>query len=780
MDRPGSPAPRRTTAVSGYLVAVLAVSITSLLREELRPLLTDHSVFAMDYLAIAFATWYGGFGPGLAAIVTAIPFAMLIIPPEGLAVRGTANVIALLLFVVIATLVAGLIESVRRARQRAVDSRQRAIDAMEALRESREKYRGLFERNLAGVSRTTLDGRILEANRALARIYGYDEPDAMRAIPAEVLHENADARREFIERLRAAGGTMVNVEAVGRRRDGTPVWTLESHQIVEAEGQAVIEGSILDISDRKRIELDRESLVAALELERQRLEAVIRQMPAGLVIADAAGRLVLGNEQFEKIFGTNFSPDRAAGEAGFRAFHPDGRPLVQEDWPLARALAAGADVRDVEIAIERQDGRRSVIVASATPLRDAGGRIVAAVGTFFEVTEQRAMARELARTVAELREGDRRKDEFIAMLAHELRNPLVPIANAVRVLQLPEVGRGTLRESLAMIERQLGHMVRLVDDLLDVSRISRGKIEIRKDRFDIAAMTAEVIADFRGEIERHGLALETSLPDAPIWIDGDRVRLAEVVTNLVQNAIKFTEKGGWIRIALAAEGDRARLCVRDSGIGIDPAMLPRVFEPFSQADRSIARTRGGLGLGLALVRGLVSAHGGEVQAASEGLGHGAEFILHLPAAARRELDARSRTARTGPAPDRRVLVIEDNGPVADGMRFLLEHLGHHVRVSADGASGLVALREFLPEIVLCDIGLPGEIDGYALARAVRADPAVAGTCLIALTGYGQTADREQAREAGFDLHLTKPVDPKRLEEILAEPPQTRRPARRQA
>ena len=474
MEEHSSPPTSRKTAVSGYLVAILAVSLTSLLRERLRPLLTDHSVFAMDYLAIAFATWYGGIGPGIAAVVTAIPFAMLVIPPAGFGVRGTANVIALVLFVVISTLVAALIESVRRAREKALDARQRALDAVDALRESQQKYRGLFARNLAGFSRTTLDGTIIECNRALARIYGYDDPAELLSVRAEALHDSPAARREFVERLRTAGGAIVNFEAVGRRRDGSPVWTLENHQLVVERGGPVIEASVLDITDRKKIEIERERLVA------------------------------------------------------------------------------------------------------------------------------------------ELREADRRKDEFLAMLAHELRNPLVPIANAVRVLQLPDAGADTLRESLAMIERQLAHMVRLVDDLLDVSRISRGKIEIRKRRFDLAAIAAETAADFRGELERHGLTLETAIPDSPVWVEGDRVRLAEVLANLLQNARKFTDSGGSIRVSLEETGGRARLSVRDNGIGIEPAMLPRIFEPFSQADRSIARTRGGLGLGLALVRGIVAAHDGEV------------------------------------------------------------------------------------------------------------------------------------------------------------------------
>jgi PAS domain S-box-containing protein len=781
MDPARSSLRPRTRRASGYLVAVLAVSVTTLLREKLRPLLTDHSVFAMDYLAIAFAAWYGGFGPGVAAILTAVPFAMLVIPPAGLAVVGTANLVALLLFVAISTLVVLLIESVRRARERAVEAHGRTAAALEELRESQEKYRGLFERNLAGVSRTSLDGRILDGNRALARIYGYDRPSEMLTVRAETLHENAEARRAFVERLRDAGGALVNIEAVGRRRDGSPVWTLESHQIVEERGRVVIEGSILDISDRKQIELERESLVDALELERNRLEAIIRQMPAGLVIADAEGKVILGNEQFERILGTKFSPNRMVGESdGYRAFHPDGRPFSPGESALAIALATGKDVRDVEVVIERQDGRRKVIVASASPLRDSAGRIVGSVATFFEVTEQRELAGELARTVAELKEGDRRKDEFIAMLAHELRNPLVPIANAVRVLQLPEVGRGTLRESLSMIERQLGHMVRLVDDLLDVSRISRGKVEIRKDRFDLSAMAAEVVEDFRGEIGRHGLSLETVFPKESIWVDGDRVRLAEVLTNLVQNAIKFTDSGGTIRVTLARDGDRALLSVRDSGIGIDPAMLPRIFEPFSQADRSIARTRGGLGLGLALVRGLVTAHGGEARAASDGIGRGTEVSVLLPTAERRVPEAREKGEARKPAPPRRVVVVEDNVPVADGMRFLLEHLSHEVRVAADGVAGLAAIRAFRPDVVLCDIGLPGEMDGYALAREVRADPAISATCLIAITGYGQSADRERAQQAGFDLHLTKPVQPTRLEELLHGLPRSARGTPRRA
>jgi PAS domain S-box-containing protein len=651
-------------------------------------------------------------------------------------------------------------------------ARERALDAMEALRASQQKYRGLFERNLAGVSRTTLDGHILECNRALARIYGYTDPSELVRVQAESLHENPAARRAFLERLRDAGGTLVNIEAVGRRRDGSPVWTLESHQLIEEADQAIIEGSILDISERKRVERERETVLLEREAERARLEAIIREMPGGVVIADATGRLILGNDQYERLVRKKFGEFGSVGETdGFRAFHPDGRPIAPDEGPLARALWRGEPVRNAEVMIERDDGSRVIIVVNATPIKNAEGAVTAAVGTFFEVTEQRELARQLALRVAELKEADRRKDEFLAMLAHELRNPLVPIANAVHVLQGSAESSAAARQSRSMIERQLGHMVRLVDDLLDVSRISRGKIAMRPDRFDFAAAVREVLADFRDECARHGLALEERITGDSVPIDGDRVRLCQVLTNVLRNAIKFTDPGGRIAVDLEREGGRVRLRIRDTGIGIDAAMLPHVFEAFSQADRSIARTRGGLGLGLALVHGIVAAHKGEVRAASEGLGRGAEFTILLPTAGVAVPEAATHSPKAaGTAARRRVLVVEDNAIVADGMRFLLEHLGHDVAVAGDGPSALAAIREYRPDVALCDIGLPGALDGYALARAVRDDPEVADTCLIALTGYGQEGDRRRTEEAGFDLHLTKPVQPSRLEEILAAPP----------
>jgi CheY-like chemotaxis protein len=331
-----------------------------------------------------------------------------------------------------------------------------------------------------------------------------------------------------------------------------------------------------------------------------------------------------------------------------------------------------------------------------------------------------------------------------------------------------------------MIDRQVAHMTRLVDDLLDVSRISQGKILLRRERLDLVELVRHTVDDHRGELEKGGLGLDLYLPQGPsqpLWMEGDRTRLSQMLGNLLHNAGKFTDPGGRVTVELrvdppgetAEKAGWAEVVVRDTGIGMDPEMLDRLFETFSQADRSLARSRGGLGLGLALVYGLAGLHGGEVSAESEGLGRGSRFTLRLPLAT---VAAAPREEVEVPAPGPgmpRVLVIEDNADAAESMQLLLELRGFEAVIAGDGAAGLELARRFRPDVVLCDIGLPGALDGYAVARELRADPAFAGVRLIALTGYGQAEDQRRAHAAGFDLHLTKPVDPATLLNLLASP-----------
>jgi signal transduction histidine kinase len=376
----------------------------------------------------------------------------------------------------------------------------------------------------------------------------------------------------------------------------------------------------------------------------------------------------------------------------------------------------------------------------------------------------------LAQKGAALERADRAKEEFLAMLAHELRNPLGTISNAIQVLRLKGEGDETWRRAIEAAERQVLHQALLVDDLLEASRVTRGEVELHCESLDMAQLVRETVAGYGETLRSAHLDLELDVPDGPLPVHGDPMRLSQVLANLLQNAVKFTPSGGRVRVRARRSGDgRIEISVRDSGQGIGPEVLPHVFEVFTQADQSLDRSRGGLGIGLAVVRGLVEMHGGEVRAQSEGEGQGTELTLLLPvetgAAQETRLAAEATEAAESAAAARRILVVEDNADAAATMRDFLELSGHEVELACSGKDGVEAARQFHPEIVLCDLGLPG-MDGYQVAAALRRDPDTASAKLIAVTGYGRDEDRRKSKEAGFDLHLTKPVDPAQLRRLL--------------
>jgi signal transduction histidine kinase/DNA-binding response OmpR family regulator len=390
-----------------------------------------------------------------------------------------------------------------------------------------------------------------------------------------------------------------------------------------------------------------------------------------------------------------------------------------------------------------------------------------------DLADRAAVALDNARLYENIQEADRRKNEFLAMLSHELRNPLAPIRNAVEILQRFDLKERPLLLARDMIDRQVTHMARLIDDLLDMSRLSRGKILLRKERVDLVQIVRATIEDYRSLLEGTGLKLQARLPDQSFFTEGDPTRLAQIVGNVLHNANKFTDTGGNVMVHLETDrdGSTATLTIRDTGIGMDQTMLPQVFETFSQADRSLDRSRGGLGLGLALVKGLVELHGGTVQVSSEGLGKGTEIVIRLPLLPSSEPARRDSVSdANGSAGAKRVLVIEDNADAAESLRVLLTLAGHQVEVAFHGHAGVEVARTFKPEVVLCDIGLPGGMDGYSVARALRQDTELASALLIATTGYGQEEDQRLCREAGFDVHLTKPVDFAELQKLLAPLP----------
>jgi signal transduction histidine kinase len=375
----------------------------------------------------------------------------------------------------------------------------------------------------------------------------------------------------------------------------------------------------------------------------------------------------------------------------------------------------------------------------------------------------------LRERMAELALAHRRKDEFLGVLGHELRNPLAPLGNALQVLEsraadVPEDVRRTHR----MMHRQVRNIARLVDDLLDVSRINEGKITLRRAPVELGAVVNEVVQDLGHLFDARGRRLDVALPDAPVWVSADRTRIEQVIANLLHNAAKYTHEGGRVRIALARADGEAVLAVEDDGIGIPPEMLARVFEPFTQVDQSLTREHSGLGIGLTLVDRLVGLHGGRVEARSEGPGRGSTFVVRLPRLEAAPESARgvpSSPAPAAPARTRRVLIVDDNRDSAESLAALLDLWGHETHAVHDGPAAVAAARDLKPELVLLDIGLPG-MDGYAVARALRADPGGRDLVLVALTGLGLEEDRRRALEAGFDAHATKPVDVDILRDLM--------------
>jgi signal transduction histidine kinase/ActR/RegA family two-component response regulator len=374
-----------------------------------------------------------------------------------------------------------------------------------------------------------------------------------------------------------------------------------------------------------------------------------------------------------------------------------------------------------------------------------------------DVTDQKAAE-------AALREADRRKDEFLAMLGHELRNPLGIISNGVHLLHKIGPSDPRFNNLRDMIARQVTHTSRLLDDLLDVSRMSRGKIQLSKRPCDLREIVQKTAEDYFTELRENGLNLEVQVPDKPLRITADSTRLAQALNNLLQNARKFSYSGGKVWVSLDAENQtHAVLKVRDNGMGMDPQVLGWVFEPFRQADESLDRGRGGLGLGLALVKGIAELHGGDVTGASAGRGHGSEFTIRLPLDQDQTTSTAAEQLTTPQLIRRRILIIEDNITAAYTMRMVLDELGHTVEMAHDGEAGINAAQRFRPDVVLCDIGLPG-IDGYSVAREIRQKPTMDKCLLIAISGYA--SDKERSREAGFDAHLLKPVDFAKLEALL--------------
>ncbi len=498
------------------------------------------------------------------------------------------------------------------------------------------------------------------------------------------------------------------------------------------------------------------------------LANLIARAPVPIAIAhDADCRYISANDALARLLGVppdvNVSMTPRPGEAPLYRIQHNGRDMAASELPMQYAIAHRTHVAN-DIEIVRADGSVLYVQNDVEPLYDRHGNVCGCVSVCVDLTERK-------RVEDLLREADRRKDEFLATLSHELRNPLAPIRNAVELIRRGRDDANVTDRALDIMERQLRQLVRLTDDLLDMSRMSRNTIELQRERTDLRAALRSAIETIEPLSDAAGHTISVDLPDDPVWVDADFTRLAQAFVNLLDNAVKYSDRGGRISVSASTEGADAVATLSDTGIGIDPSLLPRIFDMFVQIDQGSTRARSGLGIGLTLVKRLIDLHGGRIEVRSGGSGAGTTFEVRLPVIAGIEEQAPIVTPARSEVGRCRVLVAEDIPDAAEMMRLMLEYMGHDVRVASDGAEAVAIAQEFDPQVALLDIGMP-RMDGYEAARRIRTARGNR-VLLVALTGWGQEEDQRRAYAAGFDRHVTKPAEPEVLESLIASVAQPR-------
>jgi PAS domain S-box-containing protein len=587
------------------------------------------------------------------------------------------------------------------------------------------------------------DGRIVEVNDAFLLATGYARDEVIgRSVPDIAVWVDPRQRDAGVAELRA-GRSIRNVEARFRAKNGREIVAITNADVVVIDGRPCILTALIDITDRVRAE-------AALRESERRFAQLFHANPLPMTIVSLRTHHHLDvNEAAVRHSG--YSREEMLGrtkpELGFWV-----APEQRDD--LLHQLLSSGQAHDFEVTFRTKAGEERQLLTNSEVITYEGEPAVLSVSV--DITERKQLETQ----------REARRDEFLAILSHELRNPLGAITNALGVMERLATSQDLLNAA-GIIGRQTTRLTRLVDDLLDVARVTTGKIALRLEPVDLRELAERCARGLReaGRARDHRLEVEGD----SIVVHGDLARLEQVVNNLLDNALKYTASGGEIRLTTESVGPDAVLRVRDTGEGIRSELGARVFDLFVQEPQALDRSRGGLGLGLALVKQLVELHGGSVSMASRGRGHGSEFVVRLPVAAVPTEPEPITEPSPGSARNRRrrVLIVEDNADAREGLRLLLTYAGHEVETSEDASSGLDKLRSFQPDVALIDIGLPG-VDGYALARMARQTPEANATCLVALTGYGQAEDRQKALAAGFDTHMTKPVDPAKLCAFLTE------------
>ena len=615
-----------------------------------------------------------------------------------------------------------------------------------------ERFRRALDETAVPTLLHAEDDEILLVNRVFTEITGYrhDDVPTIRDWTERAYGERHATARENIDSLFAADQRVDNGEWVVRTAKGEErIWHFFSTPMGrDPNGRRVLVSNAIDVTEQNRSE-------AALRQSESQFRQMADAMPQVIWTAQPDGHIDYYNERWYEY--TGFNRNEYSESHWAAILHPDDVQPTRDAYHSA--IQSGSPY---QMEYRWKDPARSGyrwFMGRALPARDEYGRIVRWIGTCTDVDD-------IKRAEQSLKESDRRKDEFLATLAHELRNPLAPIRNALAVLKISGDNRDVFTKSREMMERQLAQMVRLVDDLLDVSRISRGKIELKLAPVELASIIHHSIETSRPLAVTAGHAVRITLPEEPIYLHGDPVRLQQVFSNLLNNAYKFTPPGGQIHLTARRVGDEVTVSVHDNGIGIPPEKLDGIFEMFSQIDTSLERSQGGLGIGLNLVKRLVHLHNGDVEARSEGLGKGSEFLVRLTAiAAQPTIDPRPSDGHA--APPRRILIVDDNRDSAESLAMLMGLAGHETTICHDGLDAVDLAETWRPEILILDIGLP-RLNGYEVCRRIRERDWGKSILILAMTGWGQDEDRRKSAEAGFNSHLVKPIDYNQVIDLIGK------------
>lgn len=741
------------TSLRPYALGLAAILLAVFLRWALDPLMGDALPLVTLFGAVAAAVWVGGYR--VAIPVTLIGYAAchyLFISPRGhFDLSNRANLVGLIAYLFTCSLIIFFGEAARVAQTRVT--------------QSREVFRVTLRSIGDAVITTDNQANLTYINEIGEALTGWSHEDALGQPLDRVFRIVNEVSRKPVENpaMRALRqGVVVGLanHTVLIKKDGTECPIDDSAAPIRDE-QGHVSGCVLifrDVTAQRLNERERAKQLITARL----LASIVENSNDAIISKSLDGIIQSWNAAAERLFG--FTAEEATGKH-ISLVIPKER-IAEEDQIIA-SLKAGKRIEHYETERVRSDGERIVVSLTISPIKDDAGNVVGASKIVRDITERKRLEDNLRVLAANLSENDRRKNEFLATLAHELRNPLAPMTNMLEVLKRSDGNADVLKRAHETIERQLGQMVRLVDDLLDWNRITHDRLELRRSEVELSSVIQQAVEVARPHIDaaRHHLSVE--LPDEPIYLNADRTRLAQVFGNLLNNSSKYTRPEGNISLQAKRDGGEVVVTVKDNGAGIPPNKLDSIFDMFMQVARTAERSQGGLGIGLTLVKRLVQMHGGSIEPRSAGEGMGSEFVVRLPVLSGPTAAARDRSATAQEPVQRRIVIVDDNRDSADSLAMLLEITNNQTYLAHDGMEALAAIEKHRPDVVLLDIGLP-KLDGYEVCRRVREQPWGRDIVIIALTGWGQEDDLRKSQEAGFNGHLVKPVDYEKLLELLNE------------